>query len=297
MNLENLIPAERIKYNEPMKDHTTFRIGGPADILVMPDSMSEIVRIMEWTRERSLPYLVIGEGSNLLVRDGGFRGLVIKLGDNFNNVEFNRIEVKAQAGIKVSRLAAMAADHGLGGLEFAEGIPGSLGGAVYMNAGAYGGEFSQVVNEAAVLNDAGEVIVMDKSDLEFGYRSSSIQRYRYTVLEVKLQLHPKESHLVKERMQELSRQRKKKQPLDFPSAGSTFKRPPGRFVGPMIDELGLKGFRVGDAEVSTKHAGFIVNRGQATARDVLTLVSLVQQRVKAKFGVDLTTEFLIVGED
>lgn len=297
MSLENLIPAEKIKYNEPMKDHTTFRIGGPADILVMPDSVSEIVQILEWTRERSLPYLVIGEGSNLLVRDGGFRGLVIKLGDNFNNVEFKGIEVKAQAGIKVSRLAAMAADQGLGGLEFAEGIPGSLGGAVYMNAGAYGGEFSQVVKEAAVLNDAGEILLMGKSEMEFGYRSSSIQRYRYTVLEVKLLLHPQESHLVKERMQELSRQRKKKQPLEFPSAGSTFKRPPGRFVGPMIDELGLKGFRVGDAEVSTKHAGFIINRGQATARDVLTLVSLVQQRVKEKFEVDLTTEFLIVGED
>ena len=297
MSLENLIPAERIKYNEPMKDHTTFRIGGPADILVVPGSMSEIVQIMEWTRERSLPYLVIGEGSNLLVRDGGFRGLVIKLGDSYNNVEFNGIEVKAQAGIKVSRLAAMAADQGLGGLEFAEGIPGSLGGAVYMNAGAYGGEFSQVVKEAAVLNDAGEILSMGKSDLEFGYRSSSIQRYRHTVLEVKLRLHPQESHLVKERMQELSRQRKERQPLEYPSAGSTFKRPPGRFVGPMIDELGLKGFRVGDAEVSTKHAGFIVNRGQATARDVLTLVSLVQQRVKEKFGIDLKTEFLIVGED
>ena len=280
-----------------MKDHTTFRIGGPADILVMPASVSEIMQIMEWVRERSMPYLVIGEGSNLLVRDGGFRGLVIKLGDSFNKVEFSGIEVKAQAGIKVSQLAAMAADKGLGGLEFAEGIPGSLGGAVYMNAGAYGGEFSQVVKEAAVLNDAGETILMDRSDLEFGYRSSSIQRYGYTVLEVTLMLHPRESHLIKERMQELSRQRKERQPLEFPSAGSTFKRPPGRFVGPMIDELGLKGFRVGDAEVSTKHAGFIINRGQATARDVLALVSLIKQRVKAEYGIELETEFLIVGED
>lgn len=297
MNLENLIPAERIKYNQPMKEHTTFRIGGPADILVMPGSVSEITLVLDWARKNGLPYLVIGEGSNLLVRDGGFRGLVIKLGDSFNRVDFNGNEVKAQAGIKVSRLAAMAADKGLGGLEFAEGIPGSLGGAVYMNAGAYGGEFSQVVREVTVLNDAGQSIVLKESDLEFGYRSSSIQRYRYVVLEVELLLHPEEPHMVKEKMQELSRQRKEKQPLELPSAGSVFKRPPGRFVGPMIDELGLKGYRVGDAEVSTKHAGFIVNRGHATARDVLALVSQVQQRVKEKFGVDLETEFLIVGED
>jgi len=297
MNLENLIPAERIKYNQPMKEHTTFRIGGPADILVMPGSVSEITLVLDWARKNGLPYLVIGEGSNLLVRDGGFRGLVIKLGDSFNRVDFNGNEVKAQAGIKVSRLAAMAADKGLGGLEFAEGIPGSLGGAVYMNAGAYGGEFSQVVTEVTVLNDAGQSTVLKKSELEFGYRSSSIQRYRYVVLEVELLLHPEEPHMVKEKMQELSRQRKERQPLELPSAGSVFKRPPGRFVGPMIDELGLKGYRVGDAEVSTKHAGFIVNRGHATARDVLALVSQVQQRVKEKFGVDLETEFLIVGED
>lgn len=297
MNLENLIPAERIKYNQPMKEHTTFRIGGPADILVMPGSVSEITLVLDWARKKELPYLVIGEGSNLLVRDGGFRGLVIKLGDSFNRVDFNGNEVKAQAGIKVSRLAAMAADKGLGGLEFAEGIPGSLGGAVYMNAGAYGGEFNQVVREVTVLNDAGQSMVLKKSDLEFGYRSSSIQRYRYVVLEVELLLHPEDPHMVKEKMQELSRQRKEKQPLELPSAGSVFKRPPGRFVGPMIDELGLKGYRVGDAEVSTKHAGFIVNRGHATARDVLALVSQVQQRVKEKFGVDLETEFLIVGED
>jgi UDP-N-acetylmuramate dehydrogenase len=297
MNLENLMPAERIKYQEPMRDHTTFHIGGPADVLVMPESVAEVISVIEWARKQGLPYLVIGAGSNLLVRDGGFRGLVVKLGDNFNRIEFNGIEVKAQAGVKVSHLAAMAAEQGLGGLEFSEGIPGSLGGAVHMNAGAYGGEFSQVVTSVTVLNEAGELLALKKSELEFGYRSSIIQRLRYVVLEVELELHPEEPHLIKERMQELSRQRKERQPLEFPSAGSVFKRPPGRFVGPMIDELGLKGYRVGDAEVSSKHAGFIVNRGQATARDVLALVSFIQQRVKEKFGVDLETEFLIIGED
>ncbi|MGI6548462.1 MAG: UDP-N-acetylmuramate dehydrogenase [Syntrophomonadales bacterium] len=297
MNLENLMPAERIKYQEPMRDHTTFHIGGPADVLVMPESVAEVISVIEWARKQGLPYLVIGAGSNLLVRDGGFRGLVVKLGDNFNRIEFNGIEVKAQAGVKVSHLAAMAAEQGLGGLEFSEGIPGSLGGAVHMNAGAYGGEFSQVVTSVTVLNEAGELLALKKSELEFGYRSSIIQRLRYVVLEVELELHPEEPHLIKERMQELSRQRKERQPLEFPSAGSVFKRPPGRFVGPMIDELGLKGYRVGDAEVSSKHAGFIVNRGQATARDVLALVSFIQQRVKEKYGVDLETEFLIVGED
>lgn len=297
MNLENLIPTERIKYNEPMKDHTTFRIGGPADIMVMPESVPEIIGVLEWARKQDLPYLVIGEGSNLLVKDGGIRGVVIKLGAGFNRVEFSGSEVEAQTGIKISRLAAMAADKGLGGLEFAEGIPGSLGGAVYMNAGAYGGEIGQVIKEVTVLSEAGEIRALEKSALEFGYRTSSIQNKGYIVLEAKLVLHPEEPHLIKQRMYELSRQRKEKQPLEYPSAGSVFKRPPGRFVGPMIDELGLKGCRVGDAEVSSKHAGFIVNRGQATARDVLTLVSLIQQRVKETFGVDLETEFLIVGED
>ena len=297
MNLESILPAERIKYNEPMKDHTTFHIGGPADILVLPDSVSEIAQVIEWAREQGFPYLIIGAGSNLLVKDGGIRGLVINLGVNFANVRFDGTSAKAQAGVKVSRLASLAAEQGLGGLEFAEGIPGSLGGAVYMNAGAYGGEFSQVVTGVTVLTNTGDLLTLDKSGLEFGYRSSSIQKNRYMVLEVELKLHPEKPQLIRERMQELSRQRQERQPLDFPSAGSAFKRPPGRFVGPMIDELGLKGHRVGDAEISTKHAGFIINRGQAKARDVLTLVSFIQQRVKERYGVDLETEFLIVGED
>ncbi|NLW43619.1 MAG: UDP-N-acetylmuramate dehydrogenase [Syntrophomonadaceae bacterium] len=297
MRLENLIPAERIKYNEPMRDHTTFRIGGPADIMVMPESIPEIIGVLEWARKQGLTYLVIGEGSNLLVKDGGIRGVVIKLGAGFSRVEFRGTVVEAQAGIKISQLAAMAADRGLSGLEFAEGIPGSLGGAVYMNAGAYGGEISQVTKEVTVLSEAGEITVLDKSALEFGYRTSSIQKKGYIVLQAKLVLHPDEPHLIKERMQELSRQRREKQPLEYPSAGSAFKRPPGRFVGPMIEELGLKGCRVGDAEVSTKHAGFIINRGRAAARDVLALVSLIKRRVKEKYGIELETEFLIVGED
>lgn len=297
MRLENLIPAERIKYNEPMRDHTTFRIGGPADIMVMPESIPEIIGVLEWARKQGLTYLVIGEGSNLLVKDGGIRGVVIKLGAGFSRVEFRGTVVEAQAGIKISQLAAMAADRGLSGLEFAEGIPGSLGGAVYMNAGAYGGEISQVTKEVTVLSEAGEITVLDKSALEFGYRTSSIQKKGYIVLQAKLVLHPDEPHLIKERMQELSRQRREKQPLEYPSVGSAFKRPPGRFVGPMIEELGLKGCRVGDAEVSTKHAGFIINRGRAAARDVLALVSLIKRRVKEKYGIELETEFLIVGED
>lgn len=297
MNLENLIPAERIRYNEPMQDHTTFRIGGPADIMVMPESVPEIMRVLEWVRKRDLPYLVIGEGSNLLVKDGGIRGVVIKLGPGFSRVEFRGTEVEAQAGVKVSRLAALAADRGLSGLEFAEGIPGSLGGAVYMNAGAYGGEMSQIIKEVTVISESGEITVLEKPALEFGYRTSSIQKKGYIVLAAKLVLHPDEPQLIWQRMDELSRQRREKQPLEYPSAGSVFKRPPGRFVGPMIDELGLKGYRVGDAEVSTKHAGFIVNRGRATARDVLELVSLIKRRVKDAYGIELETEFRIVGED
>lgn len=176
MSLENLIPAERIKYNEPMQNHTTFRIGGPADIMVMPESVPEIMRVLEWVKKQDLPYLVIGEGSNLLVKDGGIRGVVIKIGAGFSRVEFRGTEVEAQAGVKVSRLAAMAADKGLSGLEFAEGIPGSLGGAIYMNAGAYGGEIGQIIKEVTVLSESGEITVLEKPALEFGYRTSSIQK-------------------------------------------------------------------------------------------------------------------------
>ncbi len=297
MSLENTIPAERIRYWEPMKNHTTFRIGGPADILVMPESVSEIIQVIQWAKAHEMPYIVIGGGSNLLVRDGGIRGLVVKLGPNFAQVTFDNLTVRAQSGIKVSRLAQITAEQGLSGLEFAEGIPGSLGGAVYMNAGAYGGEFSQVVSEVTVLNEFGEIEILKKSDLEFGYRSSRIQKTGYIVLEIELLLNREEPRLIIETMQKISLQRQEKQPLEFPSAGSVFKRPPGKFVGPMVDELGFKGYRVGDAEVSCKHAGFIINRGQATAQDVLTLVSLIKQRVKDEFGVDLETEFLVIGED
>lgn len=297
MSLESIIPVERIKFDEPMKNHTTFCIGGPADILVAPESVPEITGVIQWAKDRDLPYMVIGGGSNLLVRDGGIRGLVVKLDSNFAQVTVDEFIVRAQSGIRVSQLAKTVAEQGLADLEFAEGIPGSLGGAVYMNAGAYGGEFSQVVSKVTALNEFGEIRVMDKSEIEFGYRSSSFQKNGYIVLEVELALNRKEPQLVKERMRKLSLQRKSKQPLEFPSAGSVFKRPPGRFVGPMIDELGLKGYRVGDAEISSKHAGFIINRGQATAQDVLMLVSFIKQRVKDEYGVDLETEFLVIGED
>jgi len=297
MKLEDIIPGERIRYNEPMKSHTTFRIGGPADILVLPESVEEIAGVIAWARDRGLPYLVIGGGSNILVWDGGIRGLVIKLGSGFARVEIHENMVRAQAGIMVSRLAVIAAENGLSGLEFSEGIPGSLGGAVYMNAGAYGGQFSDVVTEATVLTGSGEISRLGQADLAFGYRSSSIQENGHIVLEAVMRLEPQEPHLIKEKMQKISQERKAKQPLNCPSAGSAFKRPPGRFVGPMIEQLGLKGHRVGDAEVSTKHAGFIINRGQASARDVLDLVAFIKQRVKEEFGVDLETEFLVLGED
>lgn len=297
LGIEKVISADKIKYNEPMKNHTTFNIGGPADVMLLPESLQEIMSIVQWAQGNGVPFLVIGGGSNLLVRDGGIRGLVIKLASNFARVWIQDWQVRAQSGIKLSWLTEIVSDHGLSGLEFAEGIPGNLGGAVNMNAGAYGGEFSQVVTGVTVLTGSGDTKFLNAEALEFGYRSSRIQGTNDIIVEVNLLLHREDTAVIQQRMQDFSRQRWEKQPLEFPSAGSVFKRPTGKYVGPMIESLGLKGFRVGDAEVSNKHAGFIINRGQATAQDVLTLIGIIKQQIFAEYGIELATEPLLVGED
>lgn len=296
MDLTQVIPKDIVKYNEPMSRHTSFRIGGPADILVMPGNIEEIMAARRWARERGIPCYIMGAGTNLLVKDGGFRGMIIKLGSNFKGINIKGTKVKALSGTRMSELARRAAEHGLSGLEFAEGIPGTLGGAVCMNAGAYGGEIGSLVNMVRVL-DGDDVREIGKAGLAFDYRKSSLQGSGMIVLEAELGLTPGDPEKINAAMHEFARRRKEKQPLEWPSAGSVFRRPEGHYVGPMIEELGLKGFQIGGAAVSEKHAGFIINRGGATARDVLNLIRLIQDRVKEKYGVELHPEIEIIGED
>lgn len=297
MELDSLVPSSNIKYNEPMSKHTSFRIGGPADILLLPGNISELLAAVQWAKSESVPYFVIGAGSNILVKDGGIRGLVIKMGQNFKQIMINNTSIVATSGIRLSELSKRAAEAGLSGLEFAEGIPGTLGGAVFMNAGAYGGEIGNLVTNVSCLDSKGELVKLSGSQLSFGYRHSIFQNLDYIILEVELNLVRGEPEEIKAQMREYASHRKEKQPIERPSAGSVFRRPEGKYVGPMIEELGLKGYCVGDAKVSLKHAGFIINRGQATARDVLDLIAHIQAKVRENYGVELESEIRIIGED
>lgn len=293
----NYLPADRLLFNEEMKNHTTFNIGGPVDIMVLPQDEEDVCTVVSFCRQRDIPLFIFGVGSNLLVRDRGIRGVALKLGENLDEVEVSGEEIQAQAGIKISALARIAAFHSLSGLEFAEGIPGSLGGALAMNAGAYGGEMQVVVSEARAISPEGSIKTFKNADMQFGYRQSIFQRNGYIIISGLLKLATGNREEIEERMLEFARRREDKQPLDKPSAGSTFRRPPGFYVGPMLEELGLKGYQIGGAQVSSKHAGFIVNNGNATAKDVLNLIALIQQKAKESFGVDLQPEIRVVGED
>ena len=295
--LNRILPAEIIKTNELMKDHTTFQIGGPVDIMILPQNIEQLETAVKWFEKNHIPLFVFGLGSNLLVREKGIRGGAVKISAGLTNVIFKDHEVYAQSGISLSELAQMAADHSLSGLEFAEGIPGSLGGAVVMNAGAYNGEMKDVVKEVTVLDTKGIMTVLSNRELQYGYRQSILQNSGYIVTAARLQLTSGNKNQIKKQMAELAQQRKSKQPLEMPSAGSAFRRPTGFYVGPMLEQLGLKGFTVGGAQVSDKHAGFIVNQGGATADDVLELVHYIKEKVKENFDVDLKTEFLVVGEE
>ena len=297
MNIEKLYafaPRARVLENEPLARHTTFRVGGPADVLFLPESAEELQRAMELAREAGEDCLVIGNGSNLLVRDGGVRGLVIKLAGPMSGVSVEGTAIRAQAGASLSQVSRAALQASLTGLEFASGIPGSLGGALAMNAGAY--ELSQVVREAMVLMD-GRVQTLSREKLAMGYRTTRVLREGGIVLSAVLDLKEGDASQIAETMDELNRRRREKQPLSFPSAGSTFKRPEGYFAGALIEQAGLKGYAIGGAQVSEKHAGFLINRGGATASDLLRLIEYVQERVYAQSGVRLETEVRICGVD
>ena len=281
---------------EPMKNHTTFRIGGPADALALPKTPEEVAEVVRFCHEHAQPYYVLGNGSNLLVSDEGYRGLVLQLYRNFNDIQVNGETITVQSGAMLAAVARTAYQTGLTGLEFASGIPGTIGGAVVMNAGAYGGEMKNVLKEVTVLTKEGEVLVIPAKALELGYRTSVIPKNGWIVLGAVVQLKKGDQEQILARMEELKEQRITKQPLDLPSAGSTFKRPEGYFAGKLIMDAGLRGFTVGGAQVSEKHCGFVVNRGNATAADVWELICEVKRRVKEMTGVELEPEVKLLGD-
>ena len=287
--LKTITNEENIFINEPMSKHTTFKTGGTADFFVVAKSTNEIIELLKL----DYPKTIIGNGSNLLVKDGGIRGLVIKIANS--NYEINDEFLIADSGCILGKLSMIAYENSLAGLEFACGIPGSLGGAIFMNAGAYGGEMSNIVTEVTVCDYAGNIKKI--KDFEFGYRKSVFQKGEYIILSSKLKLNHGDKKHIKEQMDSNIESRRSKQPIDKPSAGSTFKRPEGYIAAKLIDEAGLKGYRIGGAEVSTLHAGFIINSGKATSSDILNLMRYVQEKVYEKFGVKLEPEVQIIGED
>ena len=288
--LKEIVPAERILFQEPMKLHTTFRIGGPADCLIYLENEDQLCRIQKYLRLVDVPYTVIGNGSNLLVDDGGYRGIVLVIGKYMRRIEVKDTCLEAEAGALMSQVAKTAKENGLTGLEFAAGIPGTVGGGAVMKAGAYGGEMSQVVTTVTVVNRNGEIMELDNSTMEYGYRTSVIQNQPFVVTKVTFRLQPGDPQEIAAKMEELAIRRREKQPLEYPSAGSTFKRPEGHFAGQLIMEAGLRGYSVGGAKVSDKHCGFIINTGNATAEDVKDVIWEVQRRVKERFHVDLEPE-------
>lgn len=294
--IQKVISKDKIKINEPMKNHTTFKVGGPADILIAPANKDEIMGIVNVCRENDIPMLVVGNGSNLIVRDNGIRGVVLKMYDSFSDIKVEGDLLRAQAGVLLSKVANTALNHSLAGMEFAAGIPGTLGGAVFMNAGAYGGEMKDIVVESMYIDENGVEMTVKDEEHQFGYRKSFAKDRNYIILESLLKLKEGNHEEIKAAMSELSKKRREKQPLQYPSAGSTFKRPEGFFAGKLIEDCGLKGYSIGGAQVSELHAGFIISKGNATSKDIIDLIEYIQQKVKDRFGVLLEPEVKIVGE-
>lgn len=293
--LQKLVGAEQVWEQEPMKNHTTFRVGGPARYLVEPGSAGELIKVIGACLEAGMPYTVVGNGSNLLVSDAGYDGVVIHLFKNMSQIWVQGNFITAEAGALLVRVSNEACREGLAGLEFASGIPGTVGGALVMNAGAYGGEMKDVVCCVKVLAADGWIREYTGEEMDFGYRRSRIAEGRDIVLEAEFRLRPGKTEEIRARMEELRDQRVKKQPLEYASAGSTFKRPEGYFAGKLIEDAGLRGFRIGDAQVSEKHCGFVINRGNATAAQIAEVIEEVKKRVYADSGVRLKTEVKYLG--
>lgn len=294
--IEQIVSASNVLENEPMSRHTTFRTGGPASLFIRPENKDQLVEVMALIKKLGTEFFVLGNGSNLLVSDKGFDGVVISLSKmNDIHLEGDK-DIYAEAGAMNSQIAAFARDNGLKNFEFAAGIPGTIGGAMIMNAGAYGGEMKLVTRSVTVLSPEGEIMVLDNASMEFGYRSSAIKGRGYIVISVLLSLEKGDKETITQNMQELAAKRREKQPLEFPSAGSTFKRPEGYFAGKLIEDAGLRGFSVGDAAVSEKHCGFVINKGNATSAEIYELICEVKKRVYENSGVTLEPEVIMLGK-
>ncbi len=287
---------DEIEFNADMKQNTSFKVGGTADVLLCPKEYSQLQETVRICNENNIPFIVLGNGSNILVRDGGIREVVIKL-TSINFLEISQNKIKAGSGVSLKEVSDFALENSLTGFEFACGIPGSVGGAVFMNAGAYNGEIKNVITQAEVLDREGNIKTLDKEQLSFDYRKSNIMEQGYIVLSAVFTLEYGDKETIKSTIDDLTARREEKQPLEYPSAGSTFKRPKGYFAGKLIQDCELKGFTIGGAAVSEKHSGFVINKGNATAKDVLDVISHVQETVMQKFGVKLETEVRIIGEE
>lgn len=293
----NAVEENRVRLHEKLSDHTSLHIGGPADYFVMPKSANEIKSILELCKKSEMPYAIIGNGSNLLVSDQGFRGLIINIAEAFSEIEVMEDGlVRARSGVLLSKLANVIARHSLTGFEFASGIPGTLGGAVTMNAGAYDGEMKDCLTKAVVMDEFGTIITLEKNELGLGYRTSILQKNNYILLEAELQLELGDKQSIQDKMDDLNGRRRDKQPLDQYSAGSTFKRPVGYFAGKLIADAGLRGYQVGGAAISEKHCGFAINKDNATAEDFITLINDVIRIVHDTYGVSLEPEVRYLGE-
>lgn len=295
--LLNILEEDSIKVDEPMKKHISFKVGGPADFLVKPKTEEELSQVIKFAKKENIHFIVIGNGSNLLVKDGGIRGMVIELSDNFNNYEIEGNIIKAQSGALLAVLGRNALKNSLTGFEFASGIPGTLGGALAMNAGAYGGEMKQVVKSVRLMDREGNIFELSNEEMKFEYRRSILTTNDYIVLSAAIELQQGNTDEIKETMEDYANRRSTKQPLKFPSAGSTFKRPEGHFAAKLIDDCGLRGLSLRGAQVSDKHCGFVINPGEANAKDILDLIFIVKSTVNAKFGIMLEEEVKILGED
>lgn len=297
--IKNLISSKilgEVSLNYPLKEHTSFKIGGGAELYVCPNNLMELITVLNILKENDVSYFLLGAGSNLLIGDGGVRGAVIKLGDGFDYAHAKNDYILAGAGVSLAKLSAEAKNAELTGLEFASGIPGTLGGAIFMNAGAYGGEMRDVITEVSYIDSDGSVKTVSGEECDFGYRKSMFSDGGKIIISAKLTLNKGNKEEIIATMRDLNGRRKEKQPLEYPSAGSTFKRPEGHFAGALIEEAGLKGYTIGGAQVSEKHAGFVINKGDATAKDVMDLIAYVQGVVREKSGVDLEPEVKIIGK-
>ena len=285
-----------IKIDEKLSEYVNFKVGGPADILLIPNSKEQVIKSIKICKENNIPFYLIGNGSNILVRDGGFRGVVLSL-KNVKNIYVDGEKIEAECGVMLKEVSDKAIENSLTGFEFACGIPGTIGGAVFMNAGAYDGEISKVIESAEVIDENCNIIRLSREELDFGYRSSLVMKKGYTVLSAVFKLEKGQVKTIKELIEDLTNKRESKQPREYPSAGSTFKRPTGYFAGKLIQDAGLKGYSIGGAAVSEKHSGFVINKGNATAKDITDLIKHIQDEVKKQFGVDLHPEVRIIGEE